>query len=367
MVSNQDIYKLLGLSRDADQAQIKKAYHAACLENHPDKNKSEGANSTMQAINAAYEILSDPKKKEDYDQAQPTGARKTRPAPKSRPAQAPPRPSQSNRRAEKPLPCLLCGKTHQGECAPTPRCWQCGTYESARPAPAHLHMSCKSCYWCFDCVNKTFEADHHTARPRRMAVPERSAYRSCDIEVSFDEVKHMLRPDIRADCERLRLPACQWCGCHENLLNVCRDHIWCQRCLLQLYASATRDPACCRRMSVFSSIKHYLPGSAIALYEMKVGCNFKFWHQPSIYNKLLQEWINWQNQYPGMAYGTNAAAAMAAKDYKIEELDETLAAFGRMKAQMDRENRLATINGWAKIMQENQDLKEKLGELEKKG
>ncbi|KAI5200431.1 hypothetical protein E4T38_06561 [Aureobasidium subglaciale] len=292
MASDQDIYKLLGLSRNADQAQIKKAFHAACLKNHPDKNKRESANSTMQAINAAYEVLGDPKKKDDYDRKHP----------EMQPSGAPRRilhpglglhnlPLDHHRAiaGQKSLYRVSSAGRHTRESALLPLVAG-STVPMSLLALRHLICTCHA-----------RAATGVPTRPRRIAVTERSAYRPYDIDVSFNEVKHMLRPDIRADCERLRLLACQWCGSSESLLNVCRDHIWCQRCLLQLHVSATRDPACCRRMREFSSIKHFLPGPAIALYEMKVTCNFKFWHHPSVYNKLLQEWMNWQNQYPDMA------------------------------------------------------------------
>ncbi|QDS74716.1 hypothetical protein FKW77_000712 [Venturia effusa] len=61
-----DYYKVLSVARDANAAQIKKAYHSLALEHHPDKN-AETDGTRFKAILEAYEVLSDPIKKSDYD------------------------------------------------------------------------------------------------------------------------------------------------------------------------------------------------------------------------------------------------------------------------------------------------------------
>lgn len=63
-----DYYKLLGISRNANGDQIKKAFKSMALKHHPDKT-GNGSNEsdTFKIINEAYQILSDPKKKEMYD------------------------------------------------------------------------------------------------------------------------------------------------------------------------------------------------------------------------------------------------------------------------------------------------------------
>ena len=62
-----DYYNILGVSRDASETEIKKAYRSMSLQYHPDRNSSEEAKSKMLEINAAYEVLGDEGKKRNYD------------------------------------------------------------------------------------------------------------------------------------------------------------------------------------------------------------------------------------------------------------------------------------------------------------
>ncbi len=69
----KDFYEVLGVSKKATEAEIKSAYRKLALKWHPDKNKSVDSTEKFKLINEAYEVLSDPKKRERYDQLGPEG------------------------------------------------------------------------------------------------------------------------------------------------------------------------------------------------------------------------------------------------------------------------------------------------------
>jgi len=71
----EDYYKVLGVPRNADEDQIKKAFKKLALKYHPDKNKDnpEAAKKQFIKVAEAYEVLSDPEKKRIYDQTGSTG------------------------------------------------------------------------------------------------------------------------------------------------------------------------------------------------------------------------------------------------------------------------------------------------------
>jgi molecular chaperone DnaJ len=62
-----EFYDLLGVSRDASEAEIKKAYRKLAMEYHPDRNSAAEAEARFKQITEAYEVLRDPQKRAAYD------------------------------------------------------------------------------------------------------------------------------------------------------------------------------------------------------------------------------------------------------------------------------------------------------------
>src|SRR3989338_11474291 len=64
----KDYYVILGVDRKASPDEIKLAYRKLARKYHPDVSKESNAEEKFKAVQEAYEVLKDPKKREAYDQ-----------------------------------------------------------------------------------------------------------------------------------------------------------------------------------------------------------------------------------------------------------------------------------------------------------
>ena len=67
MVTERDYYDVLGVARGASDEEIKRAFRKAAQKWHPDVNKSDEAHERFKELNEAYQILSDPQRRQAYD------------------------------------------------------------------------------------------------------------------------------------------------------------------------------------------------------------------------------------------------------------------------------------------------------------
>lgn len=64
----ENLYDILGVAPNASTDEIKKRYRAMAMRYHPDRNTESGAEARFNAIQKAYEVLSDPKQRDEYNQ-----------------------------------------------------------------------------------------------------------------------------------------------------------------------------------------------------------------------------------------------------------------------------------------------------------
>lgn len=65
---SKDFYKILGVDKNASADEIKRAYRKLAMQYHPDRGGGKEAEDKFKEINEAYQILSDPQKRSQYDQ-----------------------------------------------------------------------------------------------------------------------------------------------------------------------------------------------------------------------------------------------------------------------------------------------------------
>jgi molecular chaperone DnaJ len=65
----ENYYATLGVAPNASDDEIKKIYRSLAMRYHPDRNSAPGAEARFKAVSKAYEILSDPVKREEYNQS----------------------------------------------------------------------------------------------------------------------------------------------------------------------------------------------------------------------------------------------------------------------------------------------------------
>ncbi|UFX98505.1 molecular chaperone DnaJ [Candidatus Gromoviella agglomerans] len=75
MAAEKNYYEILGVSKNASQDEIKKAYRKLAMQYHPDRNSSPGAEDKFKTISNAYETLSNPDKRKMYDMHGSEGSR----------------------------------------------------------------------------------------------------------------------------------------------------------------------------------------------------------------------------------------------------------------------------------------------------
>ena len=108
-MAEESYYELLQVQPTADVEVIRAAYRSLARRYHPDQNPSPSAEATTKRLNAAWEVLSDPAKRAEYDRTF-AGGPSSRPAHPPRPPNPPtqetppPRPKPPSSRASQPQP-----------------------------------------------------------------------------------------------------------------------------------------------------------------------------------------------------------------------------------------------------------------------
>ncbi|MEX2598617.1 MAG: DnaJ domain-containing protein, partial [Dehalococcoidia bacterium] len=75
MATKRDYYDVLEVPREASEEDIRKAFRKKALEYHPDRNKATDASERFKEVNEAYQVLTDPGKRKQYDRFGHAGVR----------------------------------------------------------------------------------------------------------------------------------------------------------------------------------------------------------------------------------------------------------------------------------------------------
>lgn len=314
MAPTKSFYETLGVSSMATLEEIKKAYRTASLAHHPDRHG--GSNEKMQEINHAYDILSDLKKRQEYDD---TGL-----DPTLHPAAAASGSSQKSGGycagcSDDPCKCFKfkpAGSSRPSNAPkPSPRCFEC--HRDIKDL-RHVQLSCGCCYVCSNCANHLFNTPPH--KPRRRP--------HLNIELTFEEVKDMLASDIWQKCNLARQPICYICKTPNAtcVTGLCKVHHWCRTCFIAIYSNATDNPRCCDKMVNHSTLREHLPHPVLALYEMRQASGFRPWRRQDQHERLMRELKDWQSKNGNLIFNDPAREVLEQKDARIKDLEAQLKA-----------------------------------------
>jgi curved DNA-binding protein CbpA len=85
MAAEHNYYRRLGVARDANMTEIRRAYRRLARRHHPDRNPEADGSERFRALAEAYEVLNDPARRARYDRTLQPSARRAVPHPQSVP------------------------------------------------------------------------------------------------------------------------------------------------------------------------------------------------------------------------------------------------------------------------------------------
>jgi DnaJ-class molecular chaperone len=156
MSKGNNFYKVLGVSRTASQAQIKKTNHKKSRDHHPDKHGSQ-ATEKMQEINRAHEILSDPESRKKYDM---TGEDPSTRQPRNKQpfgSDSGSGPGYCASCDNDPCACFIfkpAGSSKPSHSHSPTTCWEC---HQDLAGVKYIKLSCGCCAWCSKCADRAFQ------------------------------------------------------------------------------------------------------------------------------------------------------------------------------------------------------------------